>query len=70
MKIPVLDTMLEDMTERGDTMQETLYEIRDLLVKIEQNTRPDPAGSRIVFDGTNWTLNHSDGIVQQIRFKG
>ncbi len=40
MKIPVLDEMVSDMTVRGDEMQETLNDIKALLVQIEINTRP------------------------------
>lgn len=41
MKLPGLDTLFDDLAERGDTMQATLDRIEALLVKIEENTRPE-----------------------------
>lgn len=47
MKIPGLDDFLNNLTERGDEMQddlssirEYLYDIKELLILIEENTRP------------------------------
>ena len=48
MRIPGLDgliddlqTLFGDLEQRGDQIQQSLNDIRDLLIKIEENTRPD-----------------------------
>lgn len=43
MKIPGLegiDQMITDLNERGDRLQSTLEDIKELLIQIEANTHP------------------------------